>query len=128
MYLNLLEMKQKCISCGDNFVGRSDKKFCSDQCRNSYNNKIKREHEKLILEINKILRRNRKILKVFNPEGKTTIRRKYLEKLDFDFRYHTHDFKTKNNNIYKFCYEYGYLELDNEKVLIVNWQPYMSKK
>ncbi len=121
-------MKQKCINCGDTFVGRSDKKFCSDQCRNSYNNKIKREHEKLILDINKTLRRNRKILKTFNPEGKTTIRREYLEKLDFDFRYHTHDFKTKNDNVYKFCYEYGYLELDNEKVLIVNWQPYMSKK
>ncbi len=127
MTLSILDMKQKCINCGDTFVGRSDKKFCGDQCRNSYNNKIKREHEKLILDINKILRRNRKILKTFNPEGKTIIRREYLEKLGFDFRYHTHNYKTKNNNDYKFCYEYGYLELDNEKVLIVNWQPYMSK-
>ena len=120
-------MSKTCLNCGEIIIGRTDKKFCSDQCRNTFNNKIKREHEKLILDINKILRHNRKILKQFNPEGKTTIKREYLGKMNFDFRYHTHTFKTKNENIYKFCYEYGYLELDDEKVLIVNWQPYMKK-
>jgi len=120
-------MKQKCLNCGDNFVGRSDKKFCCDQCRNTFNNKIKREHERLILNINQILRKNRKILKQFNPEGKTTIRKEYLEKLGFDFRYFTHDYTTTHNNKYKFCYEYGYLTLENDKILIVNWQPYMTE-
>lgn len=119
-------MTQKCQNCGDNFVGRSDKKFCSDQCRNTFNNKVKRENEKLIVNINKALRKNRKILKQFNPEGKTTIRREYLEKLGFNFNFHTHTFTTNNNNTYKFCYEYGYLELDNIKVLIINQQPYMK--
>jgi len=76
-------------------------------------------------ELNKTLRRNRKILKQFNPEGKTTIRTEYLKRLDFDFRYFTHTFTTKNNNEYRFCYEYGYLKIDEEKTLIVNWQPYM---
>ena len=119
-------MKIKCINCGDIFVGRSDKKFCTDQCRWNYNNKAKRQSEKLILDINKTLRRNRKILKQFNPEGKTTIRTEYLRKLDFDFRYFTHVFITKNNNEYRFCYEYGYLKIDEEKTLIVNWQLYMN--
>lgn len=119
-------MKQKCLNCGEEFIGRSDKKFCGDQCRSLFNNQIKREHEKLILDINKTLRKNRKILKQFNPEGKTTIRKEYLVKSGFDFRYYTHTFKTKNDNIYKFCYEYGYFEIDNEKVLIINWQPYMQ--
>lgn len=120
-------MARKCLNCGEPIQGRTDKKFCSYQCRNIYNNKIKREHEKTILEINKILRKNRTILKLFNPEGKTTIRKEYLEKLGFDFRYHTHTFKTKNNNVYKFCYEFGYLTLEDEKILLVNWQPYMKK-
>ena len=119
-------MKPRCLYCNEEFIGRSDKKFCSEQCRNTYNNKIKREHEALIIEINKTLRKNRKILKQFNPEGKTTIRKEYLIQSGFDFRYHTHTFITKNNNNYKFCYEYGYLEIDHEKVLIVNWQPFMS--
>ena len=119
-------MARKCINCGETIIGRSDKKFCSDQCRYMFNNKIKRQNEKLILDINKTLRKNRKILKKFNPEGKTTIRTEYLVKLGFDFRYFTHTFKTKNNNEYRFCYEYGYLNLDDEKTLIVNWQPYMD--
>ena len=119
-------MSQKCKNCNELIVGRSDKKFCDDLCRNGYNNKIKRQHEKLILDINKILRRNRKILQQFNPEGKTTIRTEYLNKLGFDFRYFTHLYTTKNNNDYRFCYEYGYFNIDEEKTLIVNWQPYME--
>lgn len=118
-------MSVNCLHCNEAFVGRIDKKFCSDQCRNSFNNKVYRKNEKIILDTNKVLRKNRKILMQFNPEGKTTIKKEYLEKLNFDFRYHTHTFLTKNGNTYKFCYEYGYLELDVEKVLIVNWQPYM---
>ncbi|OYT10988.1 MAG: hypothetical protein B6I18_06220 [Bacteroidetes bacterium 4572_112] len=118
-------MKQICTNCGELIIGRIDKKFCCDQCRNTYNNRIKRQHEKLIIDTNKILRKNRQILKQFNPEGKTTIRKEYLDKMGFDYRYHTHDYVTKHNNIYKFCYEYGYMNIDDDKVLIVNWQPYM---
>ena len=119
-------MSQKCQNCQELFIGRSDKKFCSDQCRNAFNNKITRQNEKLIHDVNKILRKNRKILLQFNPEGKTTIKTKHLLKLGFDFRYHTHTFITKNNNEYHFCYDFGFLKLDEEKTLIVNWQPYMK--
>jgi hypothetical protein len=118
-----------CLECGEKIVGRIDKKFCDAQCRNSYNNKIKRASEKNIIEINRILRMNRKILKQFNPEGKSTVRKEYLTKLGFNFNYHTHTFTTKHNNTYRFCYEYGYLEVeDGLKVLIVNQQPYMQNQ
>ena len=118
----------RCLQCDEIIIGRIDKKFCGAQCRNSFNNKRKRETEKQIVEVNRILRRNRKILKQFNPEGKTTIRKEYLEKLNFDFKYHTHTFTTIHHNTYKFCYEYGYLDLDDGiKVLIVNEQSYMKK-
>ena len=116
-----------CLECGEKFVGRIDKKFCDAQCRNSFNNKVTRVKEKQINEINRILRRNRKILKQFNPEGKTTIRKEYMVKLKFNFKFHTHTFASTRGNTYKFCYEYGYLEIENgEKVLIVNEQPYMN--
>ena len=91
-------MVNNCKTCGAILIGRTDKKFCDDQCRSSFNSREKRKHEQLILEINKTLRKNRKILKQFNPEGKTTIRKEYLIKSGFDFRYHTHTFITKNNN------------------------------
>ena len=35
------------------------------------------------------------------------------------------DKKFCDDNEYRFCYEYGYLKIDAEKTLIVNWQPYM---
>jgi hypothetical protein len=116
-----------CLQCGETIIGRIDKKFCDAQCRNAYNNKVKRENEKQIIEINRILRRNRKILKQFNPEGKTTVRKEFLEKLNFSFKYHTHTFTSSRNYTYKFCYEYGYLEIESGlKVLIINEQSYMK--
>lgn len=33
----------ECLRCNSEFVGRSDKKFCSDNCRNNYNNKMNKE-------------------------------------------------------------------------------------
>ena len=34
-------MEKRCLECNDVLHGRSDKKFCSDACRNTYNNKKK---------------------------------------------------------------------------------------
>ena len=122
-----MNSNRKCLQCGERIVGRIDKMFCDAQCRNSYNNRIKRVSEQQIIEINRILRKNRKILKQFSPEGKTTVRKEYLEKLNFNFNFHTHTYTTSHGNVYKFCYEYGYLELeDDEKILIINEQPYMK--
>lgn len=78
-------------------------------------------------QLNASLRKNRSILKQASPEGKTTIRRQVLQLAGFDFHYFTHLYRTRQGNTYNFCYDYGYLLLDDEKVLIVNWQPYMEK-
>ena len=122
--------KANCQICGQTLVGRSDKKYCSDQCRAQVNNQKRKEDagERLMLDINRILRRNRSILKNLSPWGKTTIRKEYLVLEGFDFRYYTHQYQTRHSNTYHFCYEYGYLLLAEDKVLIVNWQPYMESK
>lgn len=121
-------MKRQCLLCNEDFVGRSDKKFCSDQCRNAYNNQHKKDHEQFIMHVNKVLRKNRMILHQLNPVGKSTIRKEYLLQMGFDFQYFTHTFTTSYNNTYKFCYEYGYLDIEGDKILIVNWQNYMQQK
>lgn len=121
-------MAKKCPTCFETVIGRTDKIFCSDQCRNAFNNSKKRLSEKNIIQINKILRKNRKILSQLNPEGKTSVRKLVLEKFDFNFQYHTHLFTSANGNTYFFCYEYGYLIIENgKKVLIVNEQKYMNR-
>jgi hypothetical protein len=49
-----------------------------------------------------------------------------LERAGFDFRYFTNLYRTQKGNTYHFCYDYGYLLLPEDKVLIVNQQPYMN--
>ncbi len=88
-------------------------------CRNNYNNQLNSSSYNLIRNINNILRRNRRIMEELNPSGKTkTTREKMLVK-GFDFDYFTSVYETKKNSKYIFCYEYGYLPLENEELLLV---------
>jgi predicted nucleic acid-binding Zn ribbon protein len=121
--------EKQCQQCGSVLSGRMDKRFCSNQCRAQAHNAGRRQNsgELLMLRLNAILRRNRTLLRQASPLGKTTTYRQVLEMAGFDFRYFTHTYRTKGGNTYHFCYEYGYLLLEEEKVLIVNWQPYMEK-
>lgn len=121
-------MDGKCLKCGKTIIGRSDKKFCDADCRNTYNNQLKSKAEKFIIDTNRILRKNRSILKQLNPIGRSTVRREYLELSGFDFDHFTRIYRTNGGNAYYMCYEFGYMHADNEKVLIINQQPYMFKK
>jgi predicted nucleic acid-binding Zn ribbon protein len=62
---------RNCPECGDKILGREDKKFCSDSCRNNYNNRINKDATNLMRNINNKLRKNYRILSDTNTEGKT---------------------------------------------------------
>ena len=51
-----------CLECDHPLFGRVDKKFCNDQCRNTYNNRVNKTTNDFVRNINVILRRNRKII------------------------------------------------------------------
>jgi len=106
-------MENLCLECGNRLYGRADKKFCNDQCRNNYNNKLNSDETSLMKMINRSLRKNRRILKELNPKGKAKTKKNVLESKGFDFKYFTNVYKTKEGKIYYFCYEYGYLPLEN---------------
>ena len=108
--------------CGKPVKGRSDKKYCDDMCRNSYNNKIKAsENNPYIRSINNKLLKNRKILQSLLPAGDETIKitRQKLQQMDFGFNYYTHNYINKKGNTYFFCYDYGYLPLESDFFLLV---------
>lgn len=107
-----------CLDCNEILRGRSDKKFCNDQCRNNYNNRRNYEST-LVRNTNAILRKNRRILEELNPNGKTKVLRKNLLNKGFNFDYLTRIYQTQKSNTYFFCYEQGYLELTNEEILLV---------
>lgn len=114
-----------CLSCDTPLSGRLGKKFCSDQCRATYHNQHKSLEEKWIHRLNKILRKNRTVLKNLNPIGQSIVRIEVLEGMGFDFRFYTHQYQTKEHTYY-FCYEWGYRILENKKVNIITWQKYMD--
>jgi predicted nucleic acid-binding Zn ribbon protein len=119
--------KKKCLQCGASFLGRTDKKFCTDQCRASFNNNTRSKDERLIINVNKVLRKNRRILRSINPTGMSVVRKEVLNELGFNFNYFTSLYTTKEGNQYFFCYDMGVLQLEDAKVRIVEYQSYMKK-
>jgi len=112
-------MQKQCLECGDKIVGRIDKKFCSDGCRNAYNNRINKDSKNLIRNVNNRLRKNYRILEELNPEQKTkTTRSKLIEK-GFDFNYITTVYTTKSGKVYYFVYDQGYLPLEDDYYALV---------
>lgn len=108
-----------CLECGDKLLGRDDKKFCSDGCRNAYNNKINKDSNNFMRNINNRLRRNHRILSEINAGGKTTTSRYKLLNKGFDFDYFTNIKKTKKGNTYYFLYDQGYALLGNDACKLV---------
>lgn len=113
-------MPQKtCLECGEPIIGRSDKKFCSDLCRNAYNNKVNADANNHVRNINNALRRNRKILEDICHDDKSKTTRNTLLDRGFDFSLITSLRTTQKGSTYYFVYEYGYLELDKDFFLVV---------
>ncbi|MBE7176859.1 MAG: hypothetical protein INR69_10660 [Mucilaginibacter polytrichastri] len=108
-----------CRECAAELRGRSDKKFCDDQCRSLYNNRLRNREEGPVRAINAILRRNRTILAGLNTTGKLKIPRSRLVQAGFAFGYHTHTFRNRAGAVYHFVYEQGWLEIGEEGVLLV---------
>ena len=120
-------MEKYCLECGIQILGRSDKKFCCDQCRTTYNNRQNSETNNLVRRINYTLKKNRKILAVLNPQGKARVSRKHLLDLGFDFNFYTNIYVTKAGNTYYFCYEQGYLPVDDEYLALVVRKDFVVK-
>lgn len=115
------ESAKTCLHCSKTIRGRSDKKFCDDYCRNNYNNQLKSHSNNYVRNVNNALSKNRRILELLLPPGDEIIKttKQVLLQQGFSFKYITHTYINKKGNTYFFCYDYGYLPLDNDWYLIV---------
>ena len=111
--------EKKCLECGAKITGREDKKFCSDYCRNAYNNKMNKDATNLMRNVNNKLRKNYRILTEFNPTGKVKVSKTKLLAKGFDFDYHTHYHLSDAGKVYIFCYEYGYTLAGDDEVILM---------
>lgn len=110
---------KNCIECGEKFVGREDKKFCSDGCRNAFNNKINKDSTNYMRNINNKLRKNYRILSELNVDGKTKVSRAKLIAKSFEFEFFTNILNTKTGNTYYFLYDQGYMPIENDFFILV---------
>lgn len=114
--------KRLCPVCGDEVLGRVDKKFCSDQCRNTFNNERYSSDNALVQKVNRVLKKNYSILKSLNTSGKTKVKRSKLLQEGFDQTHFTGIYETKKGGRYYLVYDQGYLALSDEMFLLINWE------
>ena len=119
LFIKLFEMVKECIECGEPILGRVDKKYCSDLCRNSFNNKVNSNSSNYVRNVNSMLRRNRKILEELAPSAPTKISRDKLLQKGFNFHYHTNIYHNQKGGNQFFCYEYGYVPLEKDRYMLI---------
>jgi hypothetical protein len=81
---------------------------------------MKTMNDSAVRNINNVLVKNRRILESILRQEKTAkASKEKLSQQGFNLKYITHTYTTKNGDTYCFCYEMGYLPLENDWYLIV---------
>lgn len=120
--------KRTCPVCDKKVEGRSDKIFCSPYCKSANQYYSRTQHASSMFKtIDDQLKLNRRLLKKYNAGGLATVRKPDIEQQGFDPNYFTHYYRTKDNKVYLFCYEFGFRLVEQNKYLLIQWQPYMNK-
>lgn len=120
-------MERVCLDCGARLLGRSDKKFCSDQCRNNYNNRLNRDQNNYVRNVHAQLRRNRKILSDLYEDGHSRIHRDALIAQGFNFTFFTHLVETREGLRWSYCFEYGFRESDKGYLVLQKSNAYLEE-
>jgi predicted nucleic acid-binding Zn ribbon protein len=107
-------VERVCLDCGARLLGRSDKKFCSDQCRNNYNNRLNRDQNNYVRNVHAQLRRNRRVLAGLYDDGHRRIHRDALIAQGYNFTFFTHLIETREGVRWSYCFEYGFREAGRE--------------
>ena len=114
-------MERKCKMCKATIRGRSDKVFCSVNCKTEYHHKLRRVTAKEVLEINKILARNRSIL--LEILGINIVQKKvsrlFLDRKKFNYKYHTHLQRNSKGKLYFYCYDIAWMEFSDNEIMII---------
>ena len=107
-----------CSNCGIEIFGRAGKMFCSDYCRNTWNNRQNKDATNLVRNINNRLRKNYRILSELNVVENAKVERKLLNKKGFDFDFFTSVLDAKTGNRYYFVYDQGFSQLTDDVFLL----------
>jgi hypothetical protein len=116
-----MSAKKTCLNCQEIIIGRSDKKFCGDHCRSNYNySKTGNDHLSLVRNVNRALSKNRRILKYLKKGGRTRVQKQSMTEKGFNFSYYTTMLEVGPRERYYFCYDIGYLMIDDTELMLVS--------
>ncbi len=116
---NVAEEKRFCVFCGRTLVGRSDKKFCDDSCRNNYAYQHNKFDKDVVNKVNKSLLYNRNVLRSITRCGRKIVKRQILVDNNFNFDVITGVYRTNKQQEYRLLYDYAYKCINDEDVLVV---------
>jgi len=102
------ERSQVCLECGSEIVyGRSDKKYCCDDCRIRSNNRLRFEHKSVRTSIVRVLDKNYRILDGLIKRGVDSVEIPELRMMGFNENCVTSWGKWRNHNLFM-CYDIKY--------------------
>jgi hypothetical protein len=119
---NFMETNPKqCLHCTKKIAGRTDKKFCNNQCRSSYHNHFYGDRSNYMRRVNGLLLRNRKILAdlfaLHRTGAAVPLSELYLK--GFSPSHFTHQQKKARNQLLTYCYEFGYQITEKNCIKII---------
>lgn len=115
-------MPRSCLQCSAPLLGRSDKLFCSAKCKNTYHYAKRLPKPSVIQEVDGILHKNHELLQqVFTGEktDKLKLPRMLLDKMGFNFNYHTGTYVNRQGKTYHYVYDFAWMEFSMQEVLLV---------
>ena len=120
MEINYLQ-KKSCINCNRLIKGRTDKKFCDENCRNSYNNRLHAERNNLIRNINNAVGKNRRILaELAGPAGRVSdVPFQKIINRGYRLQFFTHRANCRRGREFIFCYDHGFHRREDGRCVIV---------
>lgn len=107
-------MQKTCRVCAEKLYGRTDQRFCSDHCRNRFHNQKKKQENALLRRVDRILRRNRAVLRRLWEDGYLEVDRERLLRLGFAPEYCTGWLSTQDGRTVLVCYDMA-VELPAQK-------------
>ena len=120
-------------NCKKTVVGRSDRVFCSEDCKSKCHYAIRKKSGKTYfkIKVDEILRKNRAVLSKLNTKNGIIIQADELEKKGYNSRFFTHYWENLSGERFYFCYDQGIKEMKSSfgnRYTLVRWQKEMERQ
>lgn len=108
-----------CPVCKNRIKGRSDKKFCSNDCRARHHNSNNRQNKSFANTILKTLNTNRRILEDLYRKGVFKIPVTLISSIGFNMHFYTHTISSTGRNQIRYIFDIGY-KIDGDSIKIIS--------